>query len=108
MVDLVYNCSPVGHGRRGTTACCGQPMEQGRSVRSPWTDGNRVITSVRRRIPVMEGIRREGLQRPREVQSHDGQEEEMDLAFCGNVMLALLSHGHCTRAFSAKCTYSAR
>ena len=54
------------------------------------TDGNRVITSVRRRIPVMEGIRRDGPQLPRKEKSHDGQEEEMDLAFYGNVMLALL------------------
>ena len=29
------------------------------------TDGHRVITSARRRIPVMEGIRRHGLQLPR-------------------------------------------
>ena len=53
------------------------------------TDGNRV-TAVRMRILVMEGIRRDGLQLPREVKFHDGQEEELDLAFCGNVMLALL------------------
>ena len=28
-------------------------------------DGNNVIASVRRRIPIMEGIRRDGLQLPR-------------------------------------------
>ena len=28
-VDLVYNCSLAGYGRRGTTACCGRPLEQG-------------------------------------------------------------------------------
>ena len=33
-VDLENNWSHVGHGRLGTTACCGQPMEQGRFVRS--------------------------------------------------------------------------
>ena len=38
----------------------------------------------------MEGIRRDGLQLPRKVKPHDGQEEEMDLAFNGKVMLALL------------------
>ena len=38
----------------------------------------------------MEGIRRDGLQLPRKAKSHDGQEEEMDLAFFGNVMFALL------------------
>ena len=44
-VDLVYNCSLAGYGPRGTTACCGQPMEQGRSVRSPWT---RHLTTCKR------------------------------------------------------------
>ena len=39
------------------------------------TDGNRVISSVRRCIPVMEGIHRDGLQLPRKVEPHDGQEE---------------------------------
>ena len=69
------------------------------------TDGNRVTTSVRRRIPVMEGIRRDGLQLSREVEPHDGQEEEMDLAFYGNAMLALLREDAAvTRAVSAKCT----
>ena len=58
------------------------------------TDGNRVITSVRRRVPVMEGIRRDGLQLPRKVKSHDGQEvEEMDLAFYGKGRLALSKEG---------------
>ena len=37
----------------------------------------------------MEGIRRDGLQLPRKEKPHDGQ-EEMDLAFCGNVVLALV------------------
>ena len=38
----------------------------------------------------MKGIRRDGLQLPRKEKPHDGQEEEMDLAFSGNVVLALL------------------
>ena len=38
----------------------------------------------------MEGIRRDGLQLPRKIKLHDGQEEEMDLlAFYGKVMLAV-------------------
>ena len=49
------------------------------------TDGNRVITSVKRRIPVMEGNRRNGLQLPRKAKPHHGQ-EEMDMAFNENVM----------------------
>ena len=53
--------------------------------------GNGVITSVRRRILVMESIRTGGLQLPRKVKPHDGQEEEvMDLVVYGKVMLALL------------------
>ena len=38
----------------------------------------------------MEGIRRDGLQLPRKGKPDDGQEEEIDLAFCGNVMLVLI------------------
>ena len=36
------------------------------------TDGTRVITSVRKRLLVMEGIRRDGLQLPRKDKLHDG------------------------------------
>ena len=49
------------------------------------TDRNRVVTSVRRRISIMEGIRRDGLQLPRKGKPHDEHEEEMDLNFYRNV-----------------------
>ena len=56
-------------------------LEQHRELWHYDTDGNRVITSVRRRIPVVGGILGDGLQLPRKVRSQDGQEDEMDLAF---------------------------
>ena len=54
------------------------------------THGNRVTTSVQRRIPVLENMRKDGLQLPRKVQSSDRAEEDdgTDVAFYGRVMLA--------------------
>ena len=40
-------------------------LERHRELWHHDTDGNRVITSVRRRIPVLEGVRRDGLRLPR-------------------------------------------
>ena len=53
------------------------------------SDGNRVCTSLRKRIPIMEGIHSDGLQLPWKEEPPDGQ-EEMVLAFFGNVVLALM------------------
>ena len=60
-------------------------LEQHKELWHYDTDSNRVITWVRRRILVLEGIRRDPLQLARKGKPQDGQEEEMDLAFHGNV-----------------------
>ena len=66
-------------------------LEKHREVWHHDTDGNRVTTSVKRRIPVLENMQKSGLQLPRKVQSSDGAEEDdgTDEAFCGRVLLAL-------------------
>ena len=55
------------------------------------TDGNRVTTLVKRRIPILWYMRKDGLQLPRKVQSSVEAEEEdgTDVAFYGRVMLAV-------------------
>ena len=72
---------------RGTTACCGQPMEQ---------------RAVRRRIPVMESIRRDGLQLPLRFKPHDDHKNKRLIWLSTCQRKTLRSHGRCTQLFWRK------
>ena len=72
-----------GYGPLGRVFFNMLTLERHRQLWHYDADGNRVITSVRKRILVIGGIRRDGLQLQRKVQPSHGQEdqeEETDLA----------------------------